>query len=419
MTSPPVAARLPARYGGAAVRPLHRALAGSGPGVLLLGAGSYGFLALAARGLPAGEFAALGAAWVVTFAVGAGLLVSLEQEVARRIAAGTPARAMWSGARRTVLGYGAGVAALTVASAPWLLPHLLDRSPALLGALLAAELAQLPAYYRRGVLAGQHRYRRYGESLAADGALRVLWAAVLVPTAAGPAAYLWAIAASSLLGALWARPDGRAARDEPAPASLGGSTLAWTAVATVAAQVLINAGPLVVQATPHVDAALTGRFLTALLVARVPLFAFTALQVVLLPRLAAHLAGADAGAFRREVRRCCVALGAGGLVAVGIFGIAGPDVLAALFGSQYHSGAGLLALLCAAATLFMIATVLAQALLALRRPRAAAIGWLLGCAVFLALLAAPTTLETRIAVALLAGVGTVTAACGAALRTSR
>src|SRR5437764_15396234 len=65
------------------------------------------------------------------------------------------------------------------------------------------------------------------------------------------------------------------------------TAIGWLLVASVLAMTLLNAGPLAVEvlASPS-DEHRTGVFLVGLVVARVPLFFFGALQAVLVPDLA-------------------------------------------------------------------------------------------------------------------------------------
>ena len=68
-------------------------------------------------------------------------------------------------------------------------------------------------------------------------------------------------------------------------------------------QLLANAGPLIVQVlAPPAEQALTGKFLAALVIARVPVFLFAAVQAVLLPGLAGLVGAGDARGLRPTAR---------------------------------------------------------------------------------------------------------------------
>ena len=159
-----------------------------------------------------------------------------------------------------------------------------------------------------------------------------------------------------------------------------------------------------------------GRFLTALVLARVPLFLFAALQASLLPRLAALLAAGEAHRARRMTLAIVAALTAIGGVVTVLMAVAGPQVSQLLFGGGYGGQRLLLTLLGLAASVYMVGAAMAQSLLAMRAARRVALGWLVGVAAAAIALAVPTDLSTRVSISFLVGGVVSTAVFGIALR---
>jgi len=140
--------------------------------------------------------------------------------------------------------------------------------------------------------------------------------------------------------------------------------LGYLLAGSVLGQFLVNAGPLTVKvlASPAEQ-----RFLASLVIARVPLFLFQAVQASLLPKLAG-LAGAGRHAdFRRGLSRLLTAVLV--VVVVAIIGAwtFGPWVVRLLFGEGFELGHHDLGLLAAASGAYMVALTFAQALIALSR----------------------------------------------------
>lgn len=146
--------------------------------------------------------------------------------------------------------------------------------------------------------------------------------------------------------------------------------------AAVLAQILINASPLLLQLLAGPDhAAEVGIFTASLIVARIPLFLFQALQAVLLPALAALAVGEKFAEFWGAVRRMTIIVAALGATGVVVASTIGPVVILRLFGSQYSVDRRTVGLLALASALYMLATTLAQALIALGEAAQVALGW--------------------------------------------
>jgi O-antigen/teichoic acid export membrane protein len=174
--------------------------------------------------------------------------------------------------------------------------------------------------------------------------------------------------------------------------------------ASLLSQVLANAGLVVVQLLAGPDEAeVSGYFLSGLVIARIPLFFFTAVQAVFLPALATLAASADWAGFSARVR--AVALGTFVIGALGVLGIwlLGPEIVPVLFGPEFVIERDVITLVALSGALFMLAQVAAQALLALGSDRAVVVGWALGLLGLLLAVALPGDAVHRAAWALVIG----------------
>jgi O-antigen/teichoic acid export membrane protein len=218
----------------------------------------------------------------------------------------------------------------------------------------------------------------------------------------------WIVAVLSFFGRRTQQQAQRAA--PPAPLS---RPLSLLVVSALAAQLLINAGPLVVSLlATDATRGTAGVYLAALVVVRIPVFLFTAVQPSFLPALAAHLAQGNPDAFVRLLRTVLLSVCAGSAVVCLAAGSIGPAAVSWLFDFDEQLGRGTLFLLAVAVALFLIATTLAQGLLGLGHHAWVATGWLLG----IVGLAVGTTLGSSVVAratnGLLAGAAVATIAFG-------
>jgi O-antigen/teichoic acid export membrane protein len=360
-------------------------------GLSVLATTAYLFLIIAGRILGPAQFAGLAALYVVIQTLGNGLYQPLEQEVARRrgharstgqVESGLLRRALVSG----LCFSGAIIAISLIFHGPAI--RLLGGQPQLLAALAVALPGYAVCFVVRGALSGSRRLGRYGLQLSAEGVFRLLALGVLaVAGVRSVTAYgwlfglaPWVAAACSLVGlgpgSLTGKIGGR-----PTPARPLVTPLALLLVSTLSAQLLIGAGPLTAQlfSNPS-EAAAAGAFLAALVVVRLPVFLFTAVQPSMLPAMAAHVGAGRVAGFRSVLVRVLRLMA---LVATATFVVTtllGPLILKILFGPAYGLGTRVFAIMGFSIALFMIAGVLGQAVLALGRHRLVTIGWLVGLA---------------------------------------
>jgi len=197
-------------------------------------------------------------------------------------------------------------------------------------------------------------------------------------------AYAFAVALSPLIAVAVVGVRGQT-RTEPGPeASYSEITpnLGWLLLGSVMAAGLVNAGPLGVDilATSE-QAQLVTAFGNGVLLSRVPLFLFQAVQASLLPRLARLAAKGDLDEFREGFSLLMKVV-----VGVAVFGVVGSFALGPWTLELVYEG-GLdrrtLTILALASGLYMIALATAQAVIALHGHSWVALGWLSAMAVFL------------------------------------
>jgi O-antigen/teichoic acid export membrane protein len=125
------------------------------------------------------------------------------------------------------------------------------------------------------------------------------------------------------------------------------------------------------------QAGAAGRFVTGVVVARIPLFLFQAVQAALLPKLSALATAGRLGDFRAGLKRIMVvvtALAAAGTV---VGAVLGPTIVEIMFPNS-DLDSRTMGLLAAGSGLYMLALACAQALIALGGHRDQAIGWGMG-----------------------------------------
>jgi len=188
---------------------------------------------------------------------------------------------------------------------------------------------------------------------------------------------------------------------------LAGSVLSFT---------LVNGGPPAVRVLGDAtDEAAAGTFTNALLIGRVPLFLFQAVQAALLPRLSALAGSRQFEEFRAGLKRLLVVTAVLGVGAAAGSWLLGPFVVQKMFGDDVdHRTLGLLGIGCGA---YMVALALAQAVIALGGHRFVAAAWAVGVAGFVVVTAVGGhDLFFRVELGLAAGSIVSVGAMGVALR---
>ena len=380
-----------------------------GLGLLISGICSYAFIAVSNRALGTADRGAMKLLWFGTFALAPGFFLPLEQEVGRAL---SHRRARGEGGlplirRAATLGailIGFILLAIVVIS-PLLIDRVFEGEYMLLVGLAIGVAGFGATHFTRGILAGNDRFQMYGATLALDGLLRIAacvvlwWAGVKSVGAFGLLIGLPALVAISLVVK---HRHALLIPGPPAPRAEVTSNLGWLLLGSVPSAFLVNAGPL--SATllgKNTDKAVLSAFSSAVLVSRVPLFMFQAVQAALLPKLAALAAAGEFGQFRSGFRRLIqLVIGVGVIGTIGA-ALLGPTVLRRAFAENLD--ATHLAMLAVASSVYMLAMALAQALIALHAHAHVGIGWLVGFIAFLLALAIPNELLTRVETALVVG----------------
>ncbi len=360
-----------------------------GIGLLVAGLSSFAFLKVGKSALGGDEaFSPVLSLWFATFALAPGFFLPLEQELGRAISA---RRALGQGARPvvrkvTVLGLGlAGVVvAVILALSPVITESYFDGDWVMLFALVIAFASYAPVHLARGVASGSGRFQSYAVVMGADGAVRVILCialAVIGIETVGP--YGMAVALAPLAGFFYVYSRGQLRTDDGPPATWQEVTpnLGWLLLGSVFAAGLVNAGP--VAATLMADPSqkdLVTQFGYGVLLSRIPLFLFQAVQAALLPRLSRLAARNEISEFRSGFRKLMVIVVAVG--AAGILGsfVLGPFVIRTMYAVDLSSRT--LAMLALGSAAYMVALALAQAVIALRGHALVGLGWGLGMAGF-------------------------------------
>ncbi|MEA3185842.1 MAG: hypothetical protein QOC57_2115 [Ilumatobacteraceae bacterium] len=356
---------------------------------MVAGVTSYLFLKVAKVALGSDQAVQpIASLWIATFALAPGFFLPLEQELARTLA---HRRAIGQGgqpvvARVRTLGIGLAVlvtlAALAVS--PLIVSGYFDGDWILLIALIMAFAAYAPAHLSRGIASGNSRFRAYAIVMGADGAVRiVLCAALAIFGVKTVGLYGFAVAVSPLPGVLWVKAKGSLRTEPGPPASWAEVTpnLGWLLLGSVFAAALVNAGPLAATLLAAEDQKhLVTRFTYGVLLARIPLFLFQAVQAALLPRLSRLAARNEIAEFRAGFAKLMKLV-----LVVGFVGTAGAFLLGPLVIERFYNATlsrNTMAMLALGSAFYMVALAIAQAVIALRGHALVAAGWGVGAATF-------------------------------------
>ncbi len=362
-------------------------------GLGVLAGTSYVTLVLAGRLLGAATFAGISVLYVLVSSFATGMFLPVEQEIARRrghergSATFDPSLVR----RAVVVSLVAAIAIclLALAARPVSL-RLLGGNWNLLGALCVALPGYACCFVSRGVFAGSRELGRYGLQLGVEGSFRLAGMLCLVVVGVhSVAAVGWLFAAAPWI-ALAASLAGRAAHRPGARVSivLGGpllSALGLLLISSLAAQLLVNAGPVIIQllATPA-ERAEAGAFLAALVLVRIPVFLFTAVQPSFLPAMATHSAVDQKADFVRLTRRVLTTCLVLTVVSTVVAAALGPMLIRLLFGFRDGVGAVTFLAMGVSVGLYLAAMIFAQALLGRGMHAWTTAGWLIGLAAMLA-----------------------------------
>jgi len=381
-----------------------------GVGIAISAVTAYVFVIVTLNSLDTGPKAAFSAFWAVIFVVGPGFFLPIEQEVGRAI---SHRRAQGQGSKPLVVKaaiLGSIITlvliAIAVGVAPILGKEIYRGDQTFTIALCISLVSFFLLSLAKGVLAGEGKFRPYGEVLAIDASARLLMAIGLSVIGVGTAGlYALCIGIAPLLaipislrgqrGILQPGPD--------APVRELSTNLGWLLAGSVLMQALAYSSLLGVNILgTEADELIVAGFASAFFIARIPVLAFQAIQGTLLPKLAGLAGSGQHDEFRAGLQKL-LALVVGVAVAgtIGAF-VLGPTVGKILF-KDFTMGAGGLGLLAAGSGVFIIALTLAQAVMALGGHHFVAIAWGIGVAVCVGLMAVISGLEARVDIGFLVG----------------
>lgn len=335
------------------------------------------------------EFKPIVSMWFATFAIAPGLYLPLEQELGRAL---SHRRAHGQGGRpvlRRVIVTGAVISAVTLvivlAASPLITSEYFDGDWWMLAALTTSFIAYAPAHVARGICAGMGRFPAYGQVIGSDGIIRIVVCvamALIGIKAAG--AYGFAVALAPLLPVAFAWWRG-SLRTEPGPEATFGEVsqnLGWLLGGTLCAAALLNAGPVTANLLQNGESdSLVTQFGYGVLLARVPLFLFQAVQAALLPRLSRLAAKGEWGEFRRGLRLLLLIIAAIGVLGTAGAYVLGPWVIELVYDADDISGRTL-AMLALSSAIYMACLATGQAVIALHGHAQVAIGWAVGVGAF-------------------------------------
>ena len=361
-----------------------------GLSLLVAGVATFAFFRVGKSALGGDDaFQPIQSMWFATFALAPGFFLPLEQELGRALA---HRRARGEGGRPVVakvmrLGIAITVAVLVVMAAlsPLITSHYFDGNWWMLGALAMAFAAYAPAHLTRGICSGSGRFRAYAVVIGADGVIRIavclLFAAIGIEHAAP---YAFAVALSPLVAVVALGTRGTL-HTEPGPEAPWGEVtqnLGWLVVGAVFAGTLLNAGPIAAAVLGSSDDKdLIAQFGYGVLLARIPLFMFQAVQAALLPRLARLAARGEFDEFVSGFRRLMILVGAIGVVGTVGALVLGSPIVELVFEADLTGRT--MAMLALSSAIYMAAIATAQAVVALRGHAFVAAGWAVAVITFL------------------------------------
>jgi len=357
----------------------------------LSGVAAYAYLAVAGRALGAVEFAPLGAAWALVFLATAALATPLEVGIARAVGA---ARGRGEAVRPLlragfILAGTTGLVALGAAAlgGRWVDATVFGGRAGLSLACGVAFAGLLVGAVVKGACAGSGHLAGWGGYLLVDGGTRLGLGLVAAAIAASPQAFAFALAVGPwvalaapalpvrrLMGEL-----GKTARDDGI-AGLARS-IAPLVVAAAASAALMDLGAVLLPTLVHGPDARVGAYIAALALARLPLFVFSPLVAIAVPRVAFALARGRTSDARRTAAALVGIAVLGGIVAISVGVVAGAGSLAAMFGAGFSLPDRSVGVIAVAAASWLFATAAASIAIAAGRGRLAAWAWCTGLAV--------------------------------------
>lgn len=380
-------------------------------GLLVSGIAAYGFLSLTAHILGPAKYGSISALWSVVFIVGPGIFLPFQQFLTHEFSyQGANSLGSLGLVRRTTLL--ASILTLSLlliiwVTTPELKRYLFDGNSQLVVGFGLALVGYSMMFIIFGILAGSGRFGILALGQGLDGTLRLLICAVLATvgvTSAGPYGLVFG-AIPILVTIVLLGPNLHLLRVGPPVNTRAMSTsLTWLIIGSVGSQFLVNGSVISFKVlSTHIDQTQVGSFVAGVVLARIPLFLFGAVQSTLLPRLSAHSHKGEYRQLNKSIILTSALVAAIGILCtLGIFTL-GPWALSVFFGHQFILTRLTMSILAGTISIYMLAMVAAQGLIALKRAAFSAIGWVIGSLVFVIFLFTNFPLLARIEIAYLAG----------------
>ncbi|MEV7596444.1 hypothetical protein AB0O91_03535 [Kitasatospora sp. NPDC089797] len=383
-------------------------------GTVVLGASAYVYMALVGYSLSTVGAARVTMLWTIVMSVGWGLFQPVELELTRLVAA------------RKVAGHGAlpavrrmlllalailvAVCALLAVTARPIADQLFSGDRSLVLALAGGLAGLAVSSVARGALAGLGRFGPYGTQLAVDGGLRIGLAALAAALGLHSALVFGLILfVSPLAASLIGLRDTLADRTPGPEVSWKQLTsgLGLLIASVMLSQLVVNATVICARllSPKHSEAsdALVFAIGQAVVMARAPLFAYSALQASMVSALSGAATAGDHAEFRKVLTRtAAIAAGlciGGGLPVI----VLGAKLNPLLFNAKDVLGPLDFLWLVFGTVCYVLATVFGQALMSSGQHRRQLVGWTAGSVALVAVALAPGAVGLRAELAYLAG----------------
>ncbi|MER6301205.1 hypothetical protein ABT247_16795 [Kitasatospora sp. NPDC001539] len=383
-------------------------------GTVVLGASAYVYMALVGYSLSTVGAARVTMLWTIVMSVGWGLFQPVELELTRLVAARKVAgHGALPAVRRMLLlamAILAAVCALLAAAAGPIADQLFSGDRTLVVALAGGLAGLAVSSVARGALAGLGLFGPYGTQLAVDGGLRIGLAGVAAlaglhsALAFGLILFVSPVAASliGLRDTLADRTPGPEVSWKQLTSGLG-----LLIASVMLSQLVVNATVVCVRllAPKHSEAsdALVFAIGQAVVMARAPLFAYSALQASMVSALSGAAAAGDHGEFRKVLTRTTAIVAAmcigGGLPVI----VLGSRLNPLLFNAKDVLGPLDFLWLVFGTLCYVLATVFGQALMSSSQHRRQLVGWTAGSVALVAVALTPGGVGLRAELAYLAG----------------
>ncbi len=349
----------------------------------------------------------LGMLWALSFLLGPGIFQPLEQQTARSIASRSGREIIPVAKAASIIGGSVTLLLIILALSfnSWLTESIFSGESSLLIAIILVVVGLGSAHLVKGILAGAGRFKNYAQYLVGEGLGRLVATAVLAIFASGEVwMYGLALGLSPFIGISFAliRQNDLIRHGSPVRAREISSSLGILLLASLATAMVLNVSPLAVELLAGTgQKEEPGKFLNALLIARIPLFFFQAIQAALLPRLSQLVVAEDYEKFKHELKRLLSFVTVFGVCFIFLMAVAGQWVTRIAFGSEYEISNRNMLLLAISSIGLMYALSITQGLLAFHRQGLSATAWIVGIATFPVTAAFGNDLFLRVEIALI------------------